>query len=114
MTDLKWEDIMKMESASFFLRRTDASPKKPSPLITIGQLKDIANDEIQKYKSLANKLGEMLESISDRLPYPSAIILSPQEEIKTRTMGGPMTVTKEYADEYNEMINIINEWKLLK
>lgn len=65
MTDFKWDDIMKMEQISSFLRRTDASPKKPSPLITIGQLKDIANDEIQKYKSLANKLGETLESMSE-------------------------------------------------
>lgn len=44
--DISWDDVKAMRTASHFLIRRDASPKKPSPLLDVEDVRRLAQREI--------------------------------------------------------------------
>jgi hypothetical protein len=56
---LSFYDTLKMKKSDQYLIRTDASPKKPSPLVDILELRDLANDEITKLREALDRIRSM-------------------------------------------------------
>jgi hypothetical protein len=54
--ELSWDDVKAMRTSAHFLIRRDASPKKPSPLLDVEDVRRLAQREIDARDKLIEQM----------------------------------------------------------
>ncbi len=116
MTDIPWDDIMAMEKAGGYLRRTDASPVNTSPLLDVVDVREAAAKEIAERDETIEELTALYTRLGDLLRDIAFVLRGEPPELTSWGYTGLDQLAAELiverqaiVDKYNSLVDTCNE-----